>query len=374
MKKIPYSVVDLSKKDHIEIINSIKTGWLAHGKSSLSFEKEFLKFTKAKYAITLSSCTAGLHLSCLALGIKKGDEVIVPAQTHAATAHSIEYTGAKAIFADIDYSSGNISLFNLEKKINKKTKAIIPVHMSGKSCDMRGLLKISKKYNLKIIEDCAHGLGSFYENQHVGNFGSTGCFSFYPTKQITTGEGGMLITNDSNLYDKINKLKAFGIDTPPQLRKRPGIYDIKYLGFNYRMTDFQAAMGLCQLIKYEKYLKIRKRNARLYHKHLEKCSPLISIPSYSDSDSYFVFQILFKNLKTRDRIATNLKRKGIGYGIQYATPVPLLSYYKKKYGYRNSNFPNSEKYGKTCISLPVHQKITEKEIIFISNAIKKYLN
>ena len=159
----------------------------------------------------------------MALGIKKGDEVIVPAQTHAATAHSVEYTGAKAVFADIDYSNGNISLNDIEKKINKRTKAIIPVHMAGKSCDMNGLLKIAKKYKLKIIEDCAHALGSHYGGKHLGNFGSTGSFSFYPTKQITTGEGGMLVTNDLKLFNKINKLKAFGIDTPPQLRKKPGI-------------------------------------------------------------------------------------------------------------------------------------------------------
>ena len=194
-------------------------GWLAHGYYSSKFEEEFKKFTKSKYAITLSSCTAGLHLSCMALGIKKGDEVIVPAQTHAATAHSVEYTGAKAVFADIDYSNGNISLNDIEKKINKRTKAIIPVHMAGKSCDMNGLLKIAKKYKLKIIEDCAHALGSHYGGKHLGNFGSTGSFSFYPTKQITTGEGGMLVTNDLKLFNKINKLKAFGIDTPPQLRK-----------------------------------------------------------------------------------------------------------------------------------------------------------
>ncbi len=362
MKNIPYSVVDLSANDHKRIINSIKSGWLAHGPSSKKFEDEFKKFTKAKYAITLSSCTAGLHLSCLALGIKKGDEVIVPAQTHAATAHSVEYTGAKAIFADIDYLTGNICINSIKKKINKNTKAIIPVHMAGKSCDMNNLLKVAKKYKLKIIEDCAHGLGTIFEGKHVGNFGSTGSFSFYPTKQITTGEGGMLVTNNLQLYNKINKLKAFGIDTPPQLRKKPGIYDIKYLGFNYRMTDFQAAMGLSQLLKYKKYLEIRKKNARFYHKYLKDLSNLTCIPSYSENDSYFVFQILLQNKLTRDKVANILKKNKIGYGIQYATPVPLLQFYKKKYGYKALDFPNAIKYSNTCISLPVHQKLNKTDI------------
>tara|TARA_B100000575_G_C23074240_1_gene618748 strand:- start:17 stop:1141 length:1125 start_codon:yes stop_codon:yes gene_type:complete len=374
MKNIPYSVVDLSNNDHKKIINSIKSGWLAHGPSSKRFEKEFKKFTKAKYAITLSSCTAGLHLSCLALGIKKGDEVIVPAQTHAATAHSVEYTGAKAVFADIDYFTGNISLDSVKKKINKNTKAIIPVHMAGKSCDMNGLLKIAKKYKLKIIEDCAHGLGSIFEGKHVGNIGSTGSFSFYPTKQITTGEGGMLITNDSKLYNKINKLKAFGIDTPPQLRKKPGVYDIKYLGFNYRMTDFQAEMGLNQLLKYKKYLEIRKRNAKLYHNHFKGLSHLISLPLYSINDSYFVFQILLKNKLVRDKVANTLKKNKIGYGIQYATPVPLLQYYKNKYRYKTSGFPNAVNYSNTCISLPVHQKLNKTDIIKIVKVISSAID
>ena len=374
MKNIPYSVVDLSNNDHKKIINSIKSGWLAHGPSSKRFEKEFKKFTKAKYAITLSSCTAGLHLSCLALGIKKGDEVIVPAQTHAATAHSVEYTGAKAVFADIDYFTGNISLDSVKKKINKNTKAIIPVHMAGKSCDMNGLLKIAKKYKLKIIEDCAHGLGSIFEGKHVGNIGSTGSFSFYPTKQITTGEGGMLITNDSKLYNKINKLKAFGIDTPPQLRKKPGVYDIKYLGFNYRMTDFQAEMGLNQLLKYKKYLEIRKRNAKLYHNHFKDLSHLISLPLYSLNDSYFVFQILLKNKLVRDKVANTLKKNKIGYGIQYATPVPLLQYYKNKYRYKTSGFPNAVNYSNTCISLPVHQKLNKTDIIKIVKVISSAID
>ena len=164
MKQIPYSSIDLKKEDYKKIEKIIKSGWIAHGKASVNFEKTFSKFTQSQFAITLSSCTAGLHLSCLALGIAKGDEVIVPAQTHAATAHSVEYTGAKAIFADIDFETGNISINEIVKKITSKTKAIIPVHMAGKSCDMKSIIKIAKKYKLKIIEDCAHALGTHYQN------------------------------------------------------------------------------------------------------------------------------------------------------------------------------------------------------------------
>ena len=373
MKQIPYSSIDLKKEDYKKIEKIIKSGWLAHGKASVGFEKTFREFTQSQFAITLSSCTAGLHLSCLALGIAKGDEVIVPAQTHAATAHSVEYTGAKAIFADIDFETGNISINEIVKKITSKTKAIIPVHMAGKSCDMKSIIKIAKKYKLKIIEDCAHALGTHYQNTHVGNFGITGVFSFYPTKQITTGEGGMLITNNKKIFDKIKKLKAFGVNTPPEKRIKQSYYDINYLGFNYRMTDFQAQMGLSQLLRYKKSLNLRQKNARIYIKNLQHIKS-ISFPKFSSNDSYFIFQIFFKNLKVRERVSKFLKKKGIGYGIQYVTPVPFLSYYKNKYNFKKNNFVNSVEYSNRCISLPVHQKITSSQINFICKTIINSLN
>lgn len=373
MKQIPYSSIDLKKEDYKKIETIIKSGWLAHGKASVNFEKTFSEFTQSKFAITLSSCTAGLHLSCLALGITKGDEVIVPAQTHAATAHSVEYTGAKAIFADIDFETGNICINEIVKKITSKTKAIIPVHMAGKSCDMKSIIKIAQKYKLKIIEDCAHALGTHYQDKHVGNFGITGVFSFYPTKQITTGEGGMLITNNKKIFDKIKKLKAFGVNTPPEKRKKQSYYDINYLGFNYRMTDFQAQMGLSQLLRYKNSLNLRQKNAKIYIKNLQHIKS-ISFPKYSSNDSYFIFQIFFKNLKVRERVSKFLKKKGIGYGIQYVTPVPFLSYYKNKYNFKKNNFANAVEYSNRCISLPVHQKITSSHINFICKTIINSLN
>lgn len=370
--KIKYSIVDVTNEDLNKMNKIILSGWLAHGKASEEFEEEFKSFTKSSYATTVSSCTAGLHLSCLAIGITVGDEVIVPAQTHTATAHAVSYTGAKPVFADIDYTSGNISLDSLKSKINSRTKAIIPVHMAGKSCDMNEIKKIAGRLNIKIIEDCAHALGTTYNNIHAGNFGISGNFSFYPTKQITTGEGGMVISNNKKLIEKIKTLKAFGTNLPPNLRKKQSIYDVNSLGFNYRMTDFQASIGLSQLLRYKKNLKIRLNNAKIYNELINDLSD-VSVPKYSSSDSYFVFQILLKSKLIRDKVADTLKKNKIGYGIQYATPVPLLKYYKNKYGYKTSDFPNAINYSNTCISLPVHQKLNKSDITKIIKVVSSVI-
>ena len=203
MKEIKFSITNISSKDIKTVGKIIKSGWLTHGKFTNLFEQEIKNFTKAKYAVSVSSCTAGLHLTCLASGFKKGDEIIVPAQTHTATAHAVEYTGAKAVFADIEPLTGNINLTEIKKKITKKTKGIIIVHMAGHPCEVNKILNFCKKKKIILIEDCAHALGTFINKKHAGNFGISGSFSFYPTKQITTGEGGAVITNDKKFYKKM---------------------------------------------------------------------------------------------------------------------------------------------------------------------------
>ena len=373
MKKINFAKLNIDKNDLLLLKKVVNTGVLVHGTYTDKFEKLFCKFTKAKYAISISSCTAGLHLSCLALGIGRGDEVIVPAMSHTASAHCVEYTGAKAVFTDINYETGNIKIEDIEKKINKNTKAIIVVHMAGLSADIKNILKIAKKYNLKIIEDCAHSLGSKYGKTHLGNFGSTGVFSFYPTKQLTTGEGGMVITNNKNLYLKIKSLKAFGIDTPPHLRKKPGVYDVLDLGFNYRMTEFQAALGFAQLKRYKANLNIRKYNAKLLVKNISQLSK-IYCNKFHDNCSYFIFQIFFEKKKERDAAAIFLKKQKIGFSIHYAKPITSLRYYKNKYNLDKKNYKNAHLYADRSISLPVYNQLTRSEINYLSNTLKEIDN
>ena len=185
MKEIKFSKANISNKDYKTVINILKSGWLTHGKYSTLFEKKFSEFTKIRYSVSVSSCTAGLHLSCLASNFKKGDEVIVPAMTHTATAHAVEYTGAKAIFADVEFPSGNLTLSEIKKKITYKTKGVIVVHMAGYPCNMREIYKYCKSKKLVLLEDCAHALGTSFKNKHAGSYGKSGSFSFYPTKERT---------------------------------------------------------------------------------------------------------------------------------------------------------------------------------------------
>ncbi len=369
-KTIAFSSPDIIESDLESVQNVIKSGWLAHGKYSHQLEEEFCQYTGAKFATTVSNCTAGLHLSCLASGFTSGDEVIVPAQTHTATAHAVEFTGAKAVFADVDKITGNILIDEIKSKFNKRTKGVIPVHMAGEPCQMDEIKNFCDKNNLVLIEDCAHALGTIYNNVHAGNYGISGNFSFYPTKQITTGEGGIVISNDKNFIEKVKKYKAFGIDTPPELRKKEGVYDVLSLGYNYRMTDFQAALGVGQMERYSSNVEKRRLNAQLYCQLLEDHKNLY-FAKYNSNSSFFLFQIILNNNINRDKVIKALRDGGIGFSIHYATPVPLMSYYKNKYGYSEKDFPNAVGYANSSISLPVHPKLTKSDIEYICRVLKK---
>ena len=370
MKQIKFSKLNINNNDLGLVKKIIKSGWLTHGKYTSLFEENFKKFTNSKYAVSVSSCTAGLHLSCMALNFKKGDEVIVPSQTHTATAHAVEYTGAKAVFSDVELLTGNLSLNKIKNKINKRTKGLIVVHMAGYPCRMDEIVDFCKKKKIALIEDCAHGLGTYFGKRHVGNFGISGSFSFYPTKQITTGEGGMIVTNDKAFYRKVKMLKAFGIDKDIKERKKQGEYDVKELGLNYRMTDFQAALGYSQIKKYKSNLKRRKEIAKRYIKNFSGCYEIKHMP-YSERCSFFVFQIFYKN---RDKLLKELKKRNIGVSVHYSNPLTKMTYYKRKYNIKNINFKNSNYYGNSNISLPVYPKLKNTEIDNICKIIKDFLN
>ena len=365
---ISFSKINITRNDLTNVKKILKSGWLTHGKFNSLFEKEFIKFTKAKYAITVSSCTAGLHLSCIAADFKKGDEVIIPSQTHVATAHAVEYTGAKPVFADVTFPEGNLDLDEIKRKITKKTKGVILVHMAGYPCNIVEVSNFCKKNNIILLEDCAHALGTYKDKLHAGNYGMTGSFSFYPTKQITTGEGGMVITNNKMVYKKIKMLKAFGIDKDIVNRKKVGDYDVKYLGYNFRITDFQAAIGYGQILNYKKNLERRKIIAKRYVQNLLQNKHIQFVP-FSKDCSYFIFQIFCKQ---RDKLTSFLKKKKIGFSIHYKTPVPRMTYYKKKYKINMDEYFNSTKYGNMNISLPNYPKLKLSEVDYICKTINQF--
>ena len=352
------------------VIKTIKSGWLAHGKNSTLLEDLFIKYTKANFCTTVSNCTSGIHAVCIALGLNKDHEVIVPAQTHVATAHAAAITGAKVRFADIDYKTGNILFSEIKKLTNKKTKCLIVVHMTGLSCEMDKIVSFCRKKKIFLIEDCAHGLGTTYKKKHVGNFGEAGIFSFYPTKQITTGEGGVIISNNKILMEKIKIIKSIGVNTPPEKRKIQGVYDVTHLGLNYRLTDFQAALAIGQMQRYKQNLNNRRKNAKYYIRELKKIKG-VEVQDFNIEHSYFILQVFFKNIKIRNNILSILKNKKIGSSIHYARSVPMMSYYKKKYNLKKTNFINSENYGSNSISLPTHQFISKKMIDKIIKIIEE---
>ena len=239
--------------------------------------------------------------------------------------------------------------------------------MAGHPCEVDKISKFCKSKKIVLIEDCAHALGTYIKNKHSGQFGISGCYSFYPTKQITTGEGGALVTNDKGFYDKIRKLKAFGIDKDIKDRKRPGDYDVKMLGYNYRMTDIQAALGYKQMLRYKENLSKRHLIAKRYIKNFQNLNKITHMP-YSKNSSFFVFQIFSDK---RERLIKKFKEKRVGISVHYLNPLHKMTYYKKKYKLKNKNYLNSEKYGQMNISLPVYPKLKLSEVDKICKIIKK---
>jgi perosamine synthetase len=367
--QIPFGKPLISNLEKNAVQKVLSGNILVHGPKSKEFEGIFCKFTKSPYAVSVSSCTAGLHLIYFTLGIGRGDEVIVPAQTHVATAHAVELCGARAIFVDVNSENGNIDISKIEKLISKKTKAISVVHYLGIPVDMFELNTIAKKYNLFVVEDCALALGSKIKNKHVGLFGDAGVFSFYPVKHITTAEGGMIISKNSKLIKKLRLNKAFGVDRTFNERKIPGEYDCKSLGFNYRMSEINAAIGIVQIKKFPNFLLKRKKNFNFLLKGLKTVKNIRLIHSnknYLKNSFYCLALILDKKIsKYRKDIINSFNKYGIGTSIYYPQPVPRMSYYKKKYGYKKEKFINAELFSDKSISLPVAPHISKANIRYI---------
>ncbi len=368
-KNIPFGKPLIQKEEKNAVTKILNNPILVHGPKTPEFEKLFSKFTGSKYSIAVSSCTAGLHLFYFTLGIKKGDEVIVSSQTHVATAHAIELSGATPVFVDSNNKDGNIDVNKIENKITTRTKAICIVHYLGIPCDMDKILRLKKKYKLLLLEDCALALGSKYKNKHVGLIGDAGVFSFYPVKHITSAEGGMIITNSKSLDKKLKINRAFGVDRTHSKRKLPGIYDVEELGFNYRMSEIHAAIGCEQIKKINKFLAIRKKNF-LRLKNLLSKHNKIKVVDTEESfkiNSYYCLAILLpdQNQKRRFELINSLKKTSIGTSIYYPHPVPRLKYYKKKYKFTKKNFINAIMYSDRAICLPVGQHLNKEDIDYI---------
>jgi len=374
---IPFGRPIIEQEEKQAVADVLNNPIHVHGPKSDQFEDGFKKFTNSPYAITVSSCTAGMHLVYFTIGLGPGDEVIVPAQTHIATAHAIELTGAKPVFVDAEIESGNIDISKIELEINKNTKAISVVHYLGVPVDMTAVKKITDKYNLFLMEDCALAPGAFHKNKHVGLHGDVGVFSFYPVKHITTAEGGIIILKNEKLASKLKLKKAFGVDRTHGERKIPGMYETLDLGFNYRMSEIHAAIGVEQVKKLPKFLQQRRSNFELLESLINKDKLRILAQPVNEeavSSHYCLSVILEDSIKDkRPEIMERLKTEGVGTSIYYPQPVPRMKYYRDKYGYDETKYKNASLISDNSINLPVGPHLNKKHMKFIAKTFNKIL-
>ena len=384
MKKyIPYSCQDIDKKDIDAVCRALTSEMITQGESVTHFEKKLSKYTDSKFCSVTNSATSALHLGLLALGATHEDLIWTSTISFVATANVVKMIGAQIDFLDIDISTKNICLDTLERKLEfhskkhlKLPKIIIPVHMQGLSLCMKSLKRLSKKYKFLILEDASHALGAVYENKKVGSckYSDATVFSFHAVKMITTAEGGAITTNSQRLDNKIKLLRSHGVSKIIQDQKKSWIYRQLLLGFNYRMNDIQAALGISQLKKLPQFLKKRKILALRYCNLLKNLDLMLPDFDQVNSSSNHLFVILVKDRsgKKREKVFNFLKDHGIGVNVHYI-PIHTQRYYKSL-GFKKNDYPNSINYYNQCISLPLNTKMTFEEQDYIVEKLKDILN
>jgi len=362
-----------------EVAECLKSGWIGTGPRVNKFENAFRDYIGSKYAIALNSCTAALHLSMLVSGVSTGDEVITTPMTFAATANAILHTGAKPIFVDVEKDSMNIDPTLIEKVISPKTKAILPVHFAGRPCNMDHIMEIAQKNNLLVIEDAAHAVEAKYKGKKIGNIGDMTCFSFYVTKNLVTGEGGMITTNNEEWSKKIKIRALHGMTSDARMRyanKNYKHYQVIAPGFKYNMMDIQAALGIHQLKRLDKNFDRRKEIWNIYNKAFENLP--ITTPSEEKDTVHgrhlYTLLLDLDNLKiSRDEFLGEIVRENIGVGVHFIS-LHLQPYFKETFGLKKDDFPNSAFISERTISIPFSAKLTEKDVQDVINAITKVLN
>ena len=393
---VPIARTNLTEAEIQSVLDPLRTGWLVQGPKVKEFEDKWSQFTGSKNSIAVTSCTSALHLSLAALGFGPGDEAIVPAFTWVATANVVEHLGGRVVFCDIDLETFNLDVSKLEQKITSKTKAILPVHLFGLAANIEPIINLAKKHRLWVIEDAACGFGSRYHGQHVGTFGDAGCFSFHPRKAITTGEGGMITTNDDALAERLRRLRDHGAamsDLQRHLGTQPYLLaDHPDAGYNQRMTDIQAALGASQMNRAANIISERQSIAAEYDKEfsaLEWLSTPANIKNYEHG--YQSYPCLFRpeEVKKAVKLADVQQISDIksarndwmnqllasGISTRPAThAVHMLSFYEKKYHLKPEDYPNAWAANDCSISLPLFHGITENEMAHVIQSVKDRAN
>ncbi|MCK5451180.1 MAG: UDP-4-amino-4,6-dideoxy-N-acetyl-beta-L-altrosamine transaminase [Candidatus Omnitrophica bacterium] len=383
MKYIPYGKQSIDKNDIKAVEEVLKSDWITQGTKIGDFEKAIAKYCGAKYAVAVSNGTAALHLTCVITGLKKGDEAITTPITFLATSNAVLYSGAKPVFADVNSKTANIGLEEIKSKITKKTKAILPVHFAGRPCDMPGIYKIARQNKITVIEDACHALGAEYK--YKGTWYKVGSckhsdmtvLSFHPVKHITTGEGGAITTNSRKIYERLQSLRSHGVYKSDALIKKYGswYYEMRELGFNYRITDFQCALGITQLKKIKNLLKKRRDIARYYDRSL-KGLEYVGLPKLGNSEKHayhlYPLAIDFKKYNiTKIEFVNALKKRKILTQVHYR-PVYLQSYYNKL-GYKRGSCPNAEEFYKKELSIPMYSSMSDNNVVYVADTLKNIL-
>jgi dTDP-4-amino-4,6-dideoxygalactose transaminase len=374
---LPFHVPDIGEEEITSVVETLRSGWLTTGPKVRQFEEEFAKTTGASYAVAVNSGTAALHLALEAIELNAGDEVIIPTMTFAATGEVVLYFKAKPVLVDSRPDTLNLDPDRIEAAITSKTKAIIPVHMGGQPCEMDQILKIARRYSLKVIEDAAHALPALYRGEMVGTVGDITCFSFYATKTITTGEGGMATTENPEWGERMRIMSLHGISRDAWKRytaEGSWYYEILYPGFKYNLTDIAAAVGLEQLKKYYRFWEIRRRYAALYDEGFRNV-PGIKVPYVAPDLQHawhlYIIQLELEQLRIdRREFIDRLKQQNIGTSVHFI-PLHLHPYYRKTFEYHLDDFPNASAAFDRIISLPIYPKMTEADVRDVIAAVRK---
>jgi dTDP-4-amino-4,6-dideoxygalactose transaminase len=387
MEKIPYAKVPLAGNESRYINEVLKSGWLTTSSKASSFEKKIAEYVGVKYACAVNSCTSALHLAVEAIGIGKGDRVLVPSLTFTASAEVLRYQGADPIFIDVEYGTRLVSPSILSEALKKnlEIKALILVHFGGQApimttSDGKGILDICRQNNIRLIEDAAHAFPTKSDSRYVGSFGDVTCFSFYANKTITTGEGGMLLTNDRNIHKRATIMRLHGINRDIWQRftkcDASWEYDVIAPGFKYNMPDINAAIGLAQLEKADFFRTQRQRCAEFYFNEL-KDIPEIDLPVCIwplENHSWHLFTIIIKpeSKVSRNKFIDLMSAAGIGTSVHYK-PLHRMSYYKETYSLDPGDYPNTEKIWKGTVSLPIYPDLKDNELKYICRTIRRIL-
>jgi len=387
--KVPFALPECGDDEIKEVADVIKSGWLTTASRCAQFEEDFARFVGAKYALAVNSATAALHLGLEALGIGEGDWVLVPCFTFTATAEIVRYLRADSVFVDCDPDTFCIDLTRLQETLSAmshkqkaRLKAVIPVHFGGHPCEIDPILEFAKKHKLKVMEDAAHAIPTRYKGRLVGAFGNVTCFSFYANKTMTTGEGGMLCTDDDEIAKRVKVMRLHGINRDVWDRFSTGAsweYDVLAPGFKYNMPDINAALGIHQLKKVEFFREKRQRIAQAYYESLKDIPGLIlpRLHCAKEDHSWYLFNVLIdpgKTLKDIDRneFIIEMTKRDIGTSVHYK-PIHRLAYYKKKYSLKPEMFPNAEWVFKRCVSLPIFSAMTDEQVDYTIKSIKEIL-